>query len=112
MPPTLRISFKTLMKGKVHYLVKLVGWPSEYNQWVDEEHAFCLSTCNCGLQLRVPSLFWLLAGDQRLLQTVLIRIQEDARKLARRMGETEFSRECQLVQASKYHREIDLQSWR
>jgi Chromo (CHRromatin Organisation MOdifier) domain len=28
---------KILMKGKIHYLVKWIGWPSEYNQWVDEE---------------------------------------------------------------------------
>jgi hypothetical protein len=28
---------QTLMKGKVKYLVKWTGWPSEYNQWVDEE---------------------------------------------------------------------------
>lgn len=57
-------------------------------------HALCLSMCNCGLQLRVPSLFWLLAGDQRLLQTVLTRTQEDAQKLAKRIEEAEFSREC------------------
>ena len=25
------------IKGKVRYLVKWIGWPSEYNQWVPEE---------------------------------------------------------------------------
>lgn len=27
---------RRLMKGKVHYLIKWTGWPSEYNQWVPE----------------------------------------------------------------------------
>jgi transposase InsO family protein len=29
---------KRMIKGKVHYLVKWTGWPSEYNQWVPDEH--------------------------------------------------------------------------
>jgi hypothetical protein len=28
---------KQKMQGKIHYLVKWVGWPSEYNQWIPEE---------------------------------------------------------------------------
>jgi hypothetical protein len=28
---------KALMEGKIRYLVKWAGWPSEYSQWVDEE---------------------------------------------------------------------------
>jgi transposase InsO family protein len=28
---------KQMIKGRVHYLVKWTGWPSEYNQWVPEE---------------------------------------------------------------------------
>jgi transposase InsO family protein len=28
---------KQTIKGKIHYLVKWTGWPSEYNQWVPEE---------------------------------------------------------------------------
>jgi hypothetical protein len=28
---------KRMIKGKAHYLIKWVGWPSEYNQWVPEE---------------------------------------------------------------------------
>jgi hypothetical protein len=28
---------KQTIKGKVRYLVKWIGWPSEYNQWVPEE---------------------------------------------------------------------------
>jgi RNase H-like domain found in reverse transcriptase/Reverse transcriptase (RNA-dependent DNA polymerase)/Integrase zinc binding domain/Chromo (CHRromatin Organisation MOdifier) domain/Integrase core domain len=31
------IKDKALMKGKIRYLVKWAGWPSEYNQWVNEE---------------------------------------------------------------------------
>jgi hypothetical protein len=27
---------KRMIKGKVHYLIKWTGWPSEYNQWVAE----------------------------------------------------------------------------
>lgn len=27
---------KQLIKGRIHYLVKWTGWPSEYNQWVPE----------------------------------------------------------------------------
>jgi hypothetical protein len=27
---------KRTMKGRLHYLVKWTGWPSEYNQWVPE----------------------------------------------------------------------------
>jgi hypothetical protein len=27
---------KQIIKGKIHYLVKWTGWPSEYNQWVSE----------------------------------------------------------------------------
>jgi hypothetical protein len=27
---------KALIKGQIRYLVKWTGWPSEYNQWVDE----------------------------------------------------------------------------
>ena len=28
---------KRTIKGKIHYLVKWTGWPSEYNQWVPED---------------------------------------------------------------------------
>ena len=28
---------KRTMKGKVYYLIKWTGWPSEYNQWVPED---------------------------------------------------------------------------
>ena len=28
---------KRTIKGKIHYLVKWIGWPSEYNQWVPED---------------------------------------------------------------------------
>ena len=28
---------KRTIKGRIHYLIKWVGWPSEYNQWVPEE---------------------------------------------------------------------------
>ena len=27
---------KAVMKGKVHYLIKWAGWPSEYNLWIEE----------------------------------------------------------------------------
>ena len=27
---------KEVVRGQVRYLVKWTGWPSEYNQWVDE----------------------------------------------------------------------------
>jgi transposase InsO family protein len=29
---------KQIIKGKVHYLIKWTGWPSEYNQWVQEDN--------------------------------------------------------------------------
>ena len=28
---------KQAIRGKIHYLIKWTGWPSEYNQWVPEE---------------------------------------------------------------------------
>ena len=28
---------KRITKRKVHYLIKWIGWPSEYNQWVPED---------------------------------------------------------------------------
>ena len=28
---------KQVIKGKIHYLIKWTGWPSEYNQWVPED---------------------------------------------------------------------------
>ena len=28
---------KRTFKGKIHYLIKWTGWPSEYNQWVPED---------------------------------------------------------------------------
>ena len=28
---------KRIIKGKIHYLIKQTGWPSEYNQWVPED---------------------------------------------------------------------------
>ncbi|EED14527.1 gag/polymerase/env polyprotein, putative [Talaromyces stipitatus ATCC 10500] len=31
------IQDKRMIKGKVHYLIKWTGWPSEYNQWIPED---------------------------------------------------------------------------
>ena len=28
---------KATIKGKTHYLVKWEGWPTEYNQWINED---------------------------------------------------------------------------
>ena len=28
---------KRMIKGRIHYLIKWTGWPSEYNQWISKE---------------------------------------------------------------------------
>jgi hypothetical protein len=31
------IKDKTTVNGKMHYLVKWEGWPTEYNQWIADK---------------------------------------------------------------------------